>query len=186
MDDTIQNTMNELRRPSKEESERSVDSDRFPGVSRRETIGTSNAEREYNKVLDLEVAKRLLRDDGRDPTSSVRDQRSQQLTTENTFGVHSSFGRRASQQNTNNNKKTSHKSKIIKYSFKKIKDKMHISPLFYSNKIFIADTKNYGSSLHSSFELVRSGEEELTPRRNSKEIYGYRPRSRSRSRSGSL
>ena len=55
-------TMNELRRPS---------------------IGTSNAEREYNKVLDLEVAKRLLRDDGRDPTKSVR----------------------ASQQNTNNNKK---------------------------------------------------------------------------------
>ncbi len=136
MDET-QYIMNELRRPS---------------------IGTSNTEREYNKVLDLEVAKRLLRDDGRDPTSS---------------------GRRASQQNTNNNKKTSHKSKIIKYSFRKFKDKMHISPLFYSNKIFIADTKNYGSSLHSSFELVRSGEEAITPRRNSKEIYGYRPRSRS-------
>lgn len=109
--DDIQYTMNELRRPS---------------------IGTSNAEREYNKVL---------------------------------------------QQNTNNNKKTSHKSKIIKYLFRKIKDKMHTSPLFYSNKIFISDTKNYDSSLYSSFELVRSGEEAITPRRNSKEIYGYRPRS---------
>lgn len=116
MDET-QYTMNELRRPS---------------------IGTSNAEREYNKV---------------------------------------------SQQNTNNNKKTSHKINFIKYSFRKIKDNMHISPLFYNNKIFITETKLDRSRVQSSFEIDRSGEEVITPRRNSKEIYGYRPRPRSRSRS---
>ena len=110
MDET-QYTMNELRRPS---------------------IGTSNAEREYNKVL---------------------------------------------QQNTNNNKKTSHKSKIIKFSFININKKMIMSPLFYSNKIFITETKLDRSRVQSSFEIDRSGEEVITPRRNSKEMYGYRPRS---------
>ena len=106
----------------------------------------------------------------REPTVPVQERPSWSTNADREYN-------KVSQQNTNNNKKTSHKSKFIKYSFRKIKDKMHISPLFYSNKIFIADTKNYGSSLHSSFEIDRSGEEVITPRRNSKEMYGYRPRS---------
>ena len=83
---------------------------------------------------------------------------------------------KVSQQNTKN-KKTSHKSNITKISFGKIKDKMHISPLFYSNKIFITEPKLDRSRVQSSFEIDRSGEEVVTPRRNSKEMYGYRPRS---------
>ena len=52
-----------------------------------------------------------------------------------------------------------------------------MSPLFYSNKIFITETKLDRSRVQSSLEIDRSGEEVITPRRNSKEMYGYRPRS---------
>ena len=133
---------------------------------RRPSIGTSVYSASGDRPVHSNPGLPLVRE----PTVPVQERPSWSTNAEREYN-------KVSQQNTNNNKKTSHKSKFIKYSFRKIKDKMHISPLFYSNKIFIADTKNYGSSLHSSFEIDRSGEEVITPRRNSKEMYGYRPRS---------
>ena len=66
------------------------------------------------------------------------------------------------------NKIASYKGKFIKFSFRKKNEKMIMSPLFYNNKTFITETKLDRSRVQSSFEIDRSGEEVITPRRDSK------------------
>jgi cytidylate kinase len=76
-----------------------------------------------------------------------------------------------SQQNTHNNKITSHKSKFIHFSMQKRKNTIGKSPLFYNNKVFMVDALRH--------DEVVSPVSAISTRKNPRDKFGYRPRSRS-------